>query len=112
MELTLKQRKAVANGALPKFDLGLSNLPDEKTGLLKLENSMLKSGQFVPNSTGGLEPNMLAQKSGGAGNLLGGIAGKAGGIMNIASTGIDFFNTLGDVSKNKMTSDQMMGSGG
>lgn len=51
-------------------------------------------------------------KPAAGGNLLGGIAGKASGIMNIASTGIDFFSTLGDVSKNKMTSDQMMGSGG
>lgn len=107
--MELKDRKLIANGALPKFDLGLSNLPDEKTGLLKLENSMLKSGQFVRNSTGGLEPNMLAQKSGGAGAFL---KNNAGGIMNIASTGIDFFSTLGDVSKNKITSDQIMGSGG
>lgn len=107
--MELKYRKAIANGALPKFDLGLSNLPDEKTGLLKLENSMLKSGQFVRNSTGGLEPNMLAQKSGGAGAFL---KNNAGGIMNITSTGIDFFSTLGDISKNKITSDEMMGSGG
>lgn len=107
--MELKERKAIANGALPKFDLGLSNLPDEKTGLLKLENSMLKSGQFVPNSTGGLEPNMLAQKSGKAGAFL---KNNAGGIMSIASGALDFVGTMNDISTNKISSDEMMGSGG
>ena len=108
--MELKERKAIQN-TLPKFDFGLSNLPDEKMGLLKMENSMLKSGQFVPNATGGLEPNMLAGKA-AKGNLLGGLANKAGGALNIVSSGIDFFSTLGDISKNKMSSDEMMGSGG
>ena len=78
---------------------------------LKLENSMLKSGQFTKNATGGLEAITKAP-TGGANNLLGGVASKASGIMNIASSGIDFVSTLGDISKNKISSDEMMGSGG
>lgn len=54
---------------------------------------------------------MLAGKA-AKGNLLGGLASKAGGALNIVSSGIDFFSTLGDISKNKMSSDEMMGSGG
>lgn len=107
--MELKDRKLIANGVLPKFDLGLSNLPDEKAGLLKLENSMLKSGQFVPNSTGGLEPNMLAKKAGGAGTFL---KNNAGGIANAAMSALNFASTIGGLSKNTMTADEMMGSGG
>ena len=107
--MELKDRKLIANGVLPKLDLGLSNLPDEKAGLLKLENSMLKSGQFVPNSTGGLEPNMLAKKAGGADTFL---KNNAGGIANAAMSALNFANTIGGLSKNTMSSDEMMGSGG
>lgn len=111
--MELKNRKAIQNKVLPKFDLGLTPnaLPDEKMGLLKMENSMLKSGQFVGNSTGGLEPNMLAGKA-AKGNLLGGLANKAGGIMNIATGAMDFIGTMNDISTNKISSDEMMGSGG
>ena len=141
MELTLKQRKAVANGALPKFNLGLNNLSGDMMEKLKIQNMSTNPGGAF-NFAGGLEPKLTTSasglgslgsggmasavekdptkffgldgasgvaKSGGAGAFL---KNNAGGIMNIASTGIDFFSTLGDVSKNKMTSDQMMGSGG
>ena len=77
--------------------------------MLKLENSMLKSGQFVPNSTGGLEPNMVAAKTGGAGTFL---KNNAGGIMNTAMSAINFANTISGMSKNNYSSDEMMGSGG
>ena len=70
---------------------------------------MLKSGQFVPNSTGGLEPNMVAAKTGGAGTFL---KNNAGGIMNTAMSAINFANTISSISKNNYSSDEMMGSGG
>ena len=134
MELTLKQRKAVANGALPKFNLGLNNLSGDMMEKLKIQNMSTNPGGAF-NFAGGLEPKLTTSasglgslgsggmasavekdptkffgldgasgvaKSGGAGAFL---KNNAGGIMNIASTGIDFFSTLGDVSKNKMTSD-------
>lgn len=48
-------------------------------------------------------------KKGGIGSFL---KNNGAGIMNAASSGLDFASTLSDVSKNKLFSDQMMGSGG
>ena len=48
-------------------------------------------------------------KSGGVGSFL---KNNAGGIMNTAASALNFTNTLGNVSKNNYSSDEMMGSGG
>jgi hypothetical protein len=89
-------------GAVPQ-------LPDEKMGLLKMENSMFKSGQFISNGNGGLEAVTKAAPKSGAGAFL---KNNAGGIANAAMSAIDFVGTIGDISKNKISSDEMMGSGG
>lgn len=109
---------------MPRYDLGLSSLsfttglpgtgavlqlPDEKIGLLKMENSMLKSGQFISNGNGGLEAVTKAAPKAGAGTFL---KNNAGSIANAAMSAIDFVGTIGDISKNKISSDEMMGTGG
>lgn len=48
-------------------------------------------------------------KKGGAGQFL---KNNAGGIMNTAMSAINFANTIGGISKNNYSSDEMMGSGG
>ena len=57
--MELKDRKLIANGTLPKFDLGLTpnNLPDIDP--YSLNAGMMKSGQFVINRDGKLEPNAM-----------------------------------------------------
>ena len=50
-----------------------------------------------------------AAPKGGAGQFL---KNNAGGIANAAMSAIDFVGTIGDISKNKISSDEMMGSGG
>lgn len=70
---------------------------------------MLKSGQFISNGNGGLEAVTKAAPKSGAGAFL---KNNAGGIANAAMSAIDFVGTIGDISKNKISSDEMMGSGG
>lgn len=101
--MDLKQRKAIQNGVLPRFDLGLSKLPDVNPN--SLNAGMMKSGQFVMNKDGKLEPDMLKGKAGQSFNNFSGLA-------NTAMSAINFVDTIGGLSKNTMTSDEMMGSGG
>lgn len=70
---------------------------------------MLKSGQFISNGNGGLEAVTKAAPKSGAGTFL---KNNAGGIANAAMSAIDFVGTIGDISKNKISSDEMMGTGG
>lgn len=70
---------------------------------------MLKSGQFISNGNGGLEAVTKAAPKSGAGTFL---KNNAGGIANAAMSAIDFAGTIGDISKNKISSDEMIGSGG
>ena len=126
--MELKDRKRIQN-TLPRFNLGTeaamatvnsqntfgltqNTLPDEKMGLMNMENSMLKSGQFVGNSSGGVEPNMLAQKAAGGSKTGAFLKNNAGNIANAAMSAINFASTIGGLSKNTMSSDEMMGSGG
>ena len=74
-----------------------------------MENSMLKSGQFISNGNGGLEAVTKAAPKSGVGSFL---KSNAAGIASTASAAFDFANMLGSVSKNNYTSDEMMGSGG
>ena len=57
--MELKDRKLIANGALPKFDLGLTpnSLPDINPD--SLNAGMMKSGQFVVNKDGKLEAKTI-----------------------------------------------------
>lgn len=108
--MELKYRKLIANGALPKFDLGLTpnSLPDINPD--SLNAGMMKSGQFVVNKDGKLEAKtILGQGKGGAGSFL---KNNAGGIANAAMSALNFASTIGGLSKNTMTADEMMGSGG
>ena len=70
---------------------------------------MLKSGQFISNGNGGLEAVTKVAPKNGVGSFL---KNNAGGIMNTAASALNFANTLGSVSKNNYSSDEMMGSGG
>lgn len=74
-----------------------------------MQNSMLKSGQFISNGNGGLEAVTKAAPKSGVGSFL---KSNATGIASTASAAFDFANMLGSVSKNNYTSDEMMGSGG
>ena len=108
--MELKDRKLIANGTLPKFDLGLTpnSLPDINPD--SLNAGMMKSGQFVVNKDGKLEAKtILGQGKGGAGSFL---KNNAGGIANAAMSALNFASTIGGLSKNTMSSDEMMGSGG
>jgi len=57
------------------------------------------------NKDGKLEPDMLKGKTGQSFNNFSGLA-------NTAMSAISFADTIGGLSKNTMTSDEMMGSGG
>ena len=129
--MELKYRKAIANGALS----------DDVMQKLKIQNMSTNPGGAL-NFTGGLEPKLTTSASGlgslgsgGMGSLaekdptkffgLDGASGaakpggagaflknNASGIANAAMSAIDFVGTIGDISKNKISSDEMMGSGG
>lgn len=126
MELTLKQRKAVANGALPKFALGWEQ-PSQDDILAqagsfqhssKTEGVTSAAGAFeadqraknaAATDLGGMPSSFTKAPKGGAGAFL---KNNAGGIMNIATSAMDFIGTMSDISTNKISSDEMMGSGG
>lgn len=109
--MDLKQRKQILNGALPKFSEG--TLLDQAQSITTAQGMQsIHPSNIVPTDiTTDIMNADIASKvkpAGGAGSFL---KNNAGGVMNIASTGLDFINTLGSVSKNTMTSDEMMGSG-
>jgi hypothetical protein len=59
---------------------------------------------------GGMPSNFTkAAPKGGAGQFL---KNNAGSIANAAMSAIDFVGTIGDISNNKISSDEMMGTGG
>lgn len=102
--MDLIDRKRIANSITGFEKIGPANF--DSAANLKLENSMLKSGQFVTTNNGKLEPNMAAAGGKTSPSL------NYAGIANTAMSAINFANTLGNVSKNNYSSDEMMGSGG
>ena len=119
--MDLKQRKLIANGALPKFDLGFT--PPSMDDLLSSAGSFNHSSttKGVTTAADAFKADAIAKnnaatdalpsfdKKGGAGQFL---KNNAGGIMNTAMSAINFANTIGSISKNNYSSDEMMGSGG
>ena len=127
--MDLKQRKAIANGVLSgdamqklkiqnmstnpggafNFAGGLEpKLTTSASGLGSLGSGGMGSrSEKDPTKFFGLDGASEAAKSGGAGAFL---KNNAGGIANAAMSAINFASTIGGLSKNTMSSDEMMGS--
>lgn len=119
--MDLKQRKLIANGALPKFDLGFT--PPSMDDLLSSAGSFNHSSttKGVTTAADAFKADTIAKnnaatdalpsfdKKSGAGQFL---KNNAGGIMNTAMSAINFANTINGISKNNYSSDEMIGSGG
>jgi hypothetical protein len=129
--MDLKYRKAIANGVLSDDamqKLKIQNMSTNPGGALNLSVGLepklttsasglgsLGSGgmgslaEKDPTKFFGLDGTSEVAKSGGVGTFL---KNNAGGIANAAMSALNFASTIGGLSKNTMTADEMMGSGG
>ena len=112
--MELKERKAIQNKVLPKFAFGWEqpSLTDTIADAGSFQHSSKTEG--VTSAADAFKADVMAQnnpvvKKAGVGSFL---KNNAGGIMSIASGALDFVGTMGDISTNKISSDEMMGSGG
>ena len=128
--MELKYRKLIANGALPKFGKGVISFTTPS-----IDDTLQQAGSFnfaggtqgvtsaaeafkadaiasnnAAKDLGGMPASFTsAAKKGGVGSFL---KNNAAGIANTAMSALNFANTIGSISKNTMTADEMMGSGG
>lgn len=91
-----------------------SMMSDMKLGVelkpeLSLGGGIGSLSEKDPSKFFGLDGASGVAKSGGAGTFL---KNNAAGIANTAMSALNFANTIGNASKNTMTADEMMGSGG
>ena len=110
--MDLKLRKRIQNGALPRFANG--TLLDQANDITTSAGQQtIHPSMFTPDdiTKDVLKANVASKvrQPIGVVSKFAGIGDKIGGV---ATSAINFVNTIGDVSTNKYTSDEMMGSGG
>jgi hypothetical protein len=110
--MDLKLRKRIQNGVLPSLDdilaqAGSFSHPSTTSGVISPADALKQDVIDANNKATAALPSFKRQTVAG-----GNWKDKFGNVAGVVSNGINFVDTMRDISTNKYTSDEMMGSGG